>query len=67
MKRMTYTEAQKVLREGEIWDHKATDAERQKAREVIAKIDPDRRCWLGFSDRRECPNMCTGLCGYAKS
>jgi hypothetical protein len=28
----------------------------------------ERHCWLGFGDRRECPNMCAGrLCGYAKS
>jgi hypothetical protein len=38
-----------------------------KAQQPAKPID-DRYCWLGFSDRRECPNMCAGrLCGYAKS
>jgi hypothetical protein len=42
--------------------------DREIKRREIEKHPARQHCWLGFSDRRECPNMCAGrLCGYARS
>jgi hypothetical protein len=35
--------------------------------QTMSPIAPECHCWLGFGDRRECPNMCTGRgCGYSQ-
>jgi hypothetical protein len=51
-------------------EHILTESVEVTAERIVTQInrDGDRLCWLGFVDRRECPNMCAGcLCGYAKS